>query len=76
MNLASGREVSIADLVRLIAELSGFRRAIAFDVTKGGGDPRRVASTELCTQLMGFVPKVTLAEGLARTIEWYRASRR
>lgn len=76
VNLASGNETSIADLVRLIAELSGFRRAIKFDATKGGGGPRRVASTELCTQLTGFAPRVALAEGLARTIEWYRASRK
>ncbi len=72
VNLASGNEVSIADLVRLIARLSGFRREILFDATKGGGDPRRVASTQLAGELLGFVPQTTLEDGLRATIDWYR----
>ncbi len=72
VNLASGAEVSIADLVRLIASLTGFRRSIVFDASKGGGDPKRVASTALASELIGFSPRVPLAEGLARTIDWYK----
>ena len=72
VNLASGREVSIRDLVRLIASLAGFRRPIEFDATKGGGDPRRVASTLKATQMLGFSPRVSLEEGLRRTIDWYK----
>ena len=72
VNIASGREISIAELVRLIVSLSGFRGPIAFDVTKGGGDPRRVASTDRARQLFDFTPRVSLEEGLRRTIEWYR----
>jgi len=72
VNLASGHEVSIGDLVRLIAGLAGFRRRIEFDASKGGGDPRRVASTVKATQLIGFSPRVSLDEGLRRTIDWYK----
>jgi GDP-L-fucose synthase len=72
VNLASGNEISIADLVRLIAGKCGFRRRIVFDVSKGSGDPRRVASTELASSLIGFTPTVSLADGLDRTIRWYR----
>lgn len=74
VNLASGNEVSIADLVRLIAAQTGFRRRIVFDVAKGAGDPRRVASTDLATRLIGFAPKVSLSDGIGRTIDWYRRS--
>src|SRR5688572_12412284 len=72
VNLASGTEISIGNLVELIARLAGFTGPITFDPSKGGGDPRRVASTERSTRLLGFAPQVSLEEGLRRTIEWYR----
>jgi GDP-L-fucose synthase len=72
VNLASGTEVSIADLVKQIASLCGFRRRIVFDKSKGGGGPRRVASTALASKLIGFSPRLSLEEGLRRTIDWYR----
>ena len=72
VNLASGKEVSIAELVNLIVARTGFRRRVVFDASKGSGDPRRVASTELATKLIGFAPRVPLSEGLDRTIDWYR----
>lgn len=72
VNLASGTEISIGDLVRLIATLTGFSGRIVFDASKGGGDPRRVASTARAARLLGFAPRVTLEEGMQRTIAWYR----
>ena len=72
VNLASGTEVSIGDLVRLIATLTGFGGRIVFDASKGGGDPRRSASIVRASQLMGFAPRVRLEEGLRRTIAWYQ----
>jgi GDP-L-fucose synthase len=71
VNLASGTEISIAELVRLIARLSGFQRRIEFDAAKGGGD-RRVASTVRSRRLLGFSPQVPIEDGLQRTIDWYR----
>jgi GDP-L-fucose synthase len=70
-NLASGHEISIAELVKLIARLCGFKRRLVFDATKGGGDPRRVASTSRSDALLGFSPRVPIEEGLRRTIDWY-----
>lgn len=72
VNLASGAEISIADLVARIAGLCGFTRRIVFDPSKGGGDPRRVASTARSDALLGFSPRVPIDEGLRRTIDWYR----
>lgn len=74
INIASGAETSIGELVRLVAELSGFRRRIVFDPAKGGGDPRRVADVTLA-RAMGFSPRVSLRDGLARTIDAYRRGR-
>ncbi len=75
VNVASGSEISVSDLVRTIAGLCGFRGRIVFDPSKGSGDPRRVASTEAASRKIGFSPKVPLEEGLRRTIDWYRGHR-
>jgi len=75
INLSSGAEVSIEQLVRMIARLCAFNNDIVFDESKGGGDPRRVASGRLARELLGFEPKVGLDEGLWSTIEDYRRQR-
>jgi GDP-L-fucose synthase len=75
VNLGSGSEVSIAQLVEEVAAITGFSRPITFDASKGGGDPRRLASTERATRLLGFRPSVSFREGLERTIAWYLGSR-
>jgi GDP-L-fucose synthase len=72
VNLGSGIETSIGDLVKIIVKLTGFRGRVAFDPSRESGDPRRVASTERSTRLLGFVPQVSLEEGLQSTIAWYR----
>jgi len=74
INIASGGGISIGELVRIIARLCGFRRRIVFDASKGGGDPRRVASAERARALLGFTPRMPFEEGLQRTIEWYKQS--
>lgn len=72
VNIASGHEISIRDLAKLIARLCDFEGEITFDLSKKGGDPRRCASGVLAQELLGFTPKVSLEDGLRRTIEWYR----
>jgi len=72
VNIASGCEISIGDLAKLIAKLCDFEGEITFDLSKKGGDPRRCASGVMAEELLGFTPQVPLEEGLRRTIEWYR----
>ena len=72
VNIASGEEISIGDLVRLIAQLSDFKGEIKFDVSKAGGDPRRCASGQKAQDLLGFHPRISMEEGLRWTIDWYR----
>ena len=76
VNLASGQEISIRDLVYLIARLTDYKGKIVFDTSKSGGDPRRAASTERADRLIGLKPRYGLEEGLRRTIEWYRRAER
>jgi GDP-L-fucose synthase len=74
VNIGSGREVSIADLTRLVAERTGFRGEIRFDPTKPDGQPRRCLDVSRARALFRFEAAVPLEEGLDRTIAWYKAA--
>jgi len=71
VNLGSGHEISIRDLVELIAELSGFKGEINWDPALPDGQPRRCLDTTRA-ESFGFKASVTLEDGLGRTVQWYR----
>jgi GDP-L-fucose synthase len=73
VNLGSGMEISIRDLVQLIARLCGFSGEILWDTTKPNGQPRRCLDVERAKQAFGFVANTGFEAGLMKTIEWYRA---
>ncbi|MBA4383601.1 MAG: GDP-fucose synthetase [Anaerolinea sp.] len=73
VNLGSGMEISIKDLVTLIAKLSGFKGDLVWDTTKPNGQPRRQLSVERAYKEFGFKAQVGFEEGLRRTIDWYQA---
>jgi GDP-L-fucose synthase len=75
VNLGSGQEITIADLTYLIAELVGFQGEIVWDTSKPDGQPRRWLDTSRAEREFGFRAGTDLREGLAKTIDWYRASR-
>lgn len=75
VNLGTGYEISISELLRMIADLTGFRGRIVWDASRPGGQRRRRLDTSRATHAFGFVANVPLVEGLRETIEWYRASR-
>ena len=72
VNLGSGLELSIKELVELIAELTGFKGQLVWDTTKPDGQPRRGLDTTLAAQAFGFRAQTNFREGLKRTIAWYR----
>lgn len=75
VNLGAGNEIRIADLVPMIAELTGFRGRIVWDASKPDGQPRRSLDTTRARERFGFRARTDFREGLKRTIEWYRAHR-
>ncbi|NOX63175.1 MAG: GDP-L-fucose synthase [Chloroflexi bacterium] len=75
VNLGSGMEISIRDLVHLIAELTGFEGDIVWDVSKPNGQPRRALDTTRAEKLFGFRAATDFRTGLQRTIDWYREHR-
>ncbi len=72
VNLGSGMEISIRDLVYLIARLTGFKGEIVWDDTKPDGQPRRCLDTSRAERLFGFRARTSFEDGLRRTIEWYK----
>jgi GDP-L-fucose synthase len=75
VNLGVGREIVIKELVHLIAELTGFRGKIRFDLSKPDGQPRRSLNTGRAEKEFGFKAKTSLEDGLRKTIEWYSKQR-
>jgi len=71
VNLGAGFEISIKDLVELIAKLTGFKGKIIWDTTKPDGQPRRCLNTAKAEKEFGFKAKTSLGEGLRKTINWY-----
>ena len=71
VNLGSGMEIEIRELVPQIAELMGFRGDILWDPTKPDGQPRRCLDTSRAVREFGFRAKVSFQEGLKRTIDWF-----
>ncbi|PIP18593.1 MAG: GDP-fucose synthetase [Candidatus Omnitrophica bacterium CG23_combo_of_CG06-09_8_20_14_all_41_10] len=71
VNIGAGFEISIKDLVNLIAKLTGFKGKIIWDTTKPDGQPRRMLDTTKAEKEFGFKAKTSFEEGLRRTIDWY-----
>ncbi|MFH1855862.1 MAG: GDP-L-fucose synthase [Candidatus Omnitrophota bacterium] len=71
VNIGSGFEISIKDLVSLIAELTGFKGKIIWDKTKPDGQPRRCLDTSRAEKEFNFKAKTDFREGLRKTIDWY-----
>ncbi|MBD0362831.1 MAG: GDP-L-fucose synthase [Coleofasciculus sp. C3-bin4] len=72
VNLGTGYEISIRDLVELICQLMEFEGEILWQTDKPNGQPRRCLDTERAKQAFGFTSKVDFKEGLKNTIDWYR----
>ena len=72
VNIGAGFEISIKDLVKLIVDLTGFKGEIIWDTSKPDGQPRRILDVSKAEKEFAFRAKVSLEEGLKRTIEWYK----
>ena len=73
VNIGSGSEITIRDLVQFIAQLTGFHGAVRWDASKPDGQPRRCLDVTRAEREFGFRATTSLRDGLARTIDWYRS---
>jgi GDP-L-fucose synthase len=72
VNIGAGFEISIKDLVNLIARLTEYNGEIIWDTSKPGGQPRRNLDTTRALREFGWKANTGLEEGLTRTIQWFR----
>jgi GDP-L-fucose synthase len=71
VNLGSGEEISIRELLEQIRSLTGFEGAIRWDATKPDGQPRRCLDTSRAQAEFGWRAKTSLRQGLEQTFAWY-----
>jgi len=74
VNLGTGREITIKELVTLIARLTQFDGQIVWETSKPDGQPRRCLDTSRAKREFGFEAKTSFASGMQKTIDWYRQS--
>ena len=76
LNIGSGREISIGDLVELLIEITGSSATIVTDESRlrppGSEVERLLCDATRLRQLTGWEPKVSLEDGLRRTSDWVR----
>jgi GDP-L-fucose synthase len=72
VNLGAGKEITIKELVSTVAKISGFKGQIIWDTSKPDGQPRRCLDVTRARAEFGFEAKMDFAEGLEKTVEWYK----
>ena len=72
VNLGSGEEISIRDLVSMIKEIIGYEGEVEWDTMRPDGQPRRKLDVSKAREEFGFQSETPFKEGLRKTIEWYR----
>lgn len=71
VNIGSGMEITIKDLVILLTQLMNYQGEIHWDTTKPNGQPRRMLDVSRAEKEFGFKAKVSFVEGLKKTIVWF-----
>lgn len=74
VNLGTGREVLIRELVEMIARLTNFKGEIRWQRDKPDGQPRRQLDVTRAAEKFGFRARTSFEEGLRRTIDWYEST--
>jgi GDP-L-fucose synthase len=72
INVGWGKDISIAELAHLVAEVVGYEGELEFDPSKPDGTPRKLLDTQRLTDL-GWLPSISLRDGIEDTYRWYRS---
>jgi GDP-L-fucose synthase len=72
VNIGVGKEITIRELVTLVAKLTGYAGSIVWDTSKPDGQPRRCLDVSKAKNEFGFEARTSLREGLEKTIHWYK----
>jgi len=74
VNLGSGAEIHIRDLLEQVRLLTGFEGTVRWDATKPDGQPRRCLDTSRALAEFGWRAKTSLQGGLQQTLRWFEAN--
>ncbi len=75
VNVGASFEMTISDLVSLIARLTDYTGEIVWDKSMPDGQPRRMLDVSKAARLFGFKAETTFEDGLRKTIEWFHENR-
>ena len=75
VNLGADHEMPIRELVDQIVAATGYTGRVTWDTSKPDGQPRRRVDASRAAEAFGFKAHTPFAEGLARTVDWYRSNR-
>jgi GDP-L-fucose synthase len=75
VNIGSGQEIAINDLVEMVRRMTKFQGKVVRDLSRPDGQPRRCLDTSRAREEFGFVARTPFEEGLRKTVEWYERSR-
>ena len=75
VNLGTGKEIAIRDLVRIVADEVGFGGDVIWDLSRPNGQPRRCLDVRRARQLFGFEAVHELRDGIAKTVAWFMSNR-
>ncbi len=75
VNLATGQEIRIRELVEILKKVTGFQGSICWDTSRPDGQPRRLFDTKRAHREFGFRARTGFREGLEKTVRWFRENR-
>lgn len=75
VNMSTGTETSIGELVNLLAELTGFKGRVKWDASQPDGAMRHCLDPSKAQRELGFQAQTRLREGLEYTVDWFKANR-
>jgi dTDP-glucose 4,6-dehydratase/GDP-L-fucose synthase len=75
VNLGSGTEISIRELVETIRDVVGFEGEVVWDTSKPDGQPRRRLDTSRARERFDWEAETEFRKGLKQTVEWYESHR-
>ncbi|HVP55161.1 MAG TPA: GDP-L-fucose synthase [Candidatus Eisenbacteria bacterium] len=75
VNLSSGREHSIREVVATLAEITGHQGEVDWQTSRPEGQSRRMFDISKAQKELGYDAKTSLRDGLQTTVDWYRANR-
>jgi len=72
INIGTGNEIKICELVEMICELMGYDGEIVYDTSKPDGQPRRCMDTTRAKEIIGFEAKTSFKVGLNKTLDYFK----